>query len=65
MSAAVGSPNWGWAQIGYSVEYTGPNGLHRVIKDPAGAVVLQGHDYYDEIDWLLSHGVISKDMVGS
>lgn len=65
MSAAVGSPNWGWAQIGYSVEWAGPKGLHRVIKDTAGAVVLQGHDYDDEIAWLLSHAVIDGKTVST
>ena len=52
------SPNWGWAKIGFSVERTGSAGLHRVIKDCTGAIVLQNHTYEDEIAWLASHGVI-------
>lgn len=61
MAAEVNSINWGWAQIGYTIERQGPTGGIRTIRDQAGNIVMHWAGDKAEQEWLVSHGIISLE----
>ena len=52
MESQINSPNWGWKQIGYKIEYYGKKGKLRRIRDCLGLTVLENAGYEGEVYFL-------------
>ncbi|HJV75462.1 MAG TPA: hypothetical protein VJ654_14645 [Noviherbaspirillum sp.] len=61
MTAHPDSPNWGWQQIGYTIERYGRGGRLRRIIDQEGGVVLDNSGHEGECAWLRERGIIERE----
>ena len=59
----INSPNWGWAQLGYTIERYGRTGKRRRIVNQAGETVLDGASHEEEVAYLRAIGVITDDAI--
>lgn len=64
-NAQVNSPNWGWEQLGYTIERAGPTNGLRTIRDTEGNIVLKNPTYETEWEWLNARGVIQREEVAA